>query len=388
MLYLSGIVLAFFLSFLLITKRSKTPADYVLVAWLSTTGFHLITFYLFYTNQDSFYPTIVALGFPLPLAQGPFLYLYTCLQTAAVPFRKKQWLHFLPLLLSYMLFIPFFLLPFQQKIEVFRLQGQGFETQISVNSYAIYVSGIVYTTLSLIRLLRYRKNLVDQFSNTDKINFNWLLYLIIWVVAIWIIILFVQEDKLIFGAAALFVLWLGYFGIRQVQLFHQNTPQPPLAPSVVTTNPETDLGEIEANAPNNLLPLPEPNNVKYQKSTLSEQDASLIHERLKVLLAEQKPFTNPDLTLNDLAKSLEVHPNHLSQVINSKENKSFYDLVNEKRIEEFIRLIAQPAQQQYTFMSVAYDCGFNSKASFNRNFKKYTGLTPTDYLKTAGKQVA
>jgi len=388
MLYLSGIVLAFFLSFLLITKRSKTSADYVLVAWLSTTGFHLITFYLFYTNQDSLYPTVVALGFPLPLAQGPFLYLYTCLQTAAVPFRKKLLLHFLPLLLSYLLFLPFFLLPFQQKIEVFRLQGQGFETQMSINSFAIYVSGIVYTTLSLIRLLRYRKNLVDEFSNTDKINFNWLLYLIIWIAAIWIIILFVQEDKLIFGAAALFVLWLGYFGIRQVQLFHQNTPQPPLAPSVVTTNPETDLAGTAGSATNNLLPPPEPNNVKYQKSTLSEQDASLIHERLKVLLAEQKPFTNPDLTLNDLAKSLEVHPNHLSQVINSKENKSFYDLVNEKRIEEFIRLIAQPAQQQYTFMSVAYDCGFNSKASFNRNFKKYTGLTPTDYLKTAGKQVA
>src|SRR5215210_5447384 len=273
MLYLSGIVLAFFLAFLLITKKGKTPADYVLVAWLSTTGFHLITFYLFYTNQDSLYPTVVTLGFPLPLAQGPFLYLYTCLQTAAVPFRKKQWLHFLPLLLSYMLFIPFFLLPFRERIEVFRLQGQGFETQMSINSFAIYVSGIVYTTLSLIRLLRYRKNLVDEFSNTDKINFNWLLYLIIWIAAIWIIILFVQEDKLIFGAAALFVLWLGYFGIRQAQIFHQNMPQPQLAPSVVTTNPETDLAG-KGSATNNLLPPPEPNNVKYQKSTLSEQDAS------------------------------------------------------------------------------------------------------------------
>jgi AraC-like DNA-binding protein len=259
---------------------------------------------------------------------------------------------------------------------------------MSINAYAVYFSGIVYATLSLVRLLRYRKNLVDQFSNTEKINFNWLLYLIIWIIAIWIVILFVQEDKMIFGAAALFVLWLGYFGIRQVQLFHQNTPQPPLAPSVVTNNPDTNLAEAEASATNNLLPLLEQNNIKYQKSTLSEQDASLIHERLKMLLAEQKPFTNPDLTLNDLAKSLGVHPNHLSQVINSKEKRSFYDLVNEKRIEEFIRLIAQPAQQQYTFMSVAYDCGFNSKASFNRNFKKYTGLTPTDYLKTAGKQVA
>jgi AraC-like DNA-binding protein len=388
MLYLSGIVLAFFLSFLLITKRSKTPADYVLVAWLSITGFHLITFYLFYTNQETLYPTIVVLGIPLPLAQGPFLYLYTSLQTAAVPFRKKQLLHFLPLLLSYMLFVQFFFLTFSQKVEVFRLKGQGFETQIVFNSYAIYISGIVYISLSLIRLLRYRKNLVDQFSNTDKINFNWLLYLIIWMVTIWIVILLVKEDKLVFGAAALFVLWLGYFGIRQVQLFYHNTPQPPLAQSIVAHIPEISPAETVASTPNNLLPLPESNNEKYQKSTLSDQDASLIHERLKVLLTEQKLFTNPDLTLNDLAKSLEVHPNHLSQVINSKEKKSFYDLVNEKRVEEFIRLMAQPAQQQYTLMSVAYDCGFNSKASFNRNFKKYTGLTPTDYLKTAGKQVA
>ena len=360
----------------------------MLFAWLSVTGFHLLTFYLFYTNQASVFPAIIVLGFPLPLAHGPFLYLYTCLQTSAVPFLKKYWLHFLPLLLSYLLFLPFFLLPFQQKADVFRLKGQGFETQVLVNTYAIYASGIVYITLSLIRLLRYRKNLVNQFSNTDKINFNWLLYLIIWMVAIWIVILFVQEDKLIFGAAALFVLWLGYFGIKQVQLFHQSAPPPPLAPSVGTTDIKSERWQKESSGPNNLLTLREPNNAKYQKSTLSEKDASLIHERLKVLLAEQKPFTNPDLTLNELAKSLEIHPNHLSQVINSKENKSFYDLVNEKRIEEFIRLMAQPGQQQYTIMSVAYDCGFNSKASFNRNFKKYTGHTPTDYLKIAGKQVA
>ena len=120
---------------------------------------------------------------------------------------------------------------------------------------------------------------------------------------------------------------------------------------------------------------------KYQKSTLSEQDASLIHERLMHLMAEQKPFKNPDLTLNELAGILEVHPNYLSQVINSKEKKSFYDLINEKRVEEFIKLISQPSNQQYTLLAISYDCGFNSKASFNRNFKKYTGLTPRDYLK-------
>lgn len=388
MLYLSGIFLAFFLSFVLITKRSKTHADYILVAWLSITGFHLLTFYLFYTNQDSVYPTVIVLGFSLPLAQGPFLYLYTSLQTSAAPFRKKQLLHFLPILLSYGLFSAFFLLPFERKVEVFRQKGQGFEIPMLINVYAIYISGVIYITLSLVRLLKYRKNLVHQFSNTDKINFNWLLYLIIWMVAIWIVILFVQEDNLIFGAAALFVLWLGYFGIKQVQLFHQNTLQPQVEPSPVSNSEESNRTEKKASTSIDASTPGDTSNLKYQKSTLSEQGASLIHERLKVLMAEQKPFTNPELTLNDLAQSLGVHPNHLSQVINSKENKSFYDLVNEKRIEEFIRLISQPAYQQYTLVSVAYDCGFNSKATFNRNFKKYTGLTPTDYVKTVAKQVA
>ena len=96
---------------------------------------------------------------------------------------------------------------------------------------------------------------------------------------------------------------------------------------------------------------------------------------------KEKPFTNPDLTLNELAKCLEVHPNYLSQVINSLEQKSFYDLINERRVEEFIKLTEEPQTQQYTLLSIAYDCGFNSKASFNRNFKKYTGLTPSEYLK-------
>ncbi len=132
-------------------------------------------------------------------------------------------------------------------------------------------------------------------------------------------------------------------------------------------------------APDQLLSDKE-NNTKYQKSGLSEEDAGRIHQALRQLLDTQKPFTDPDLTLTDLARLLSVHPNVLSQVINSKENKTFYDLVNERRIEEFIQRMSQPLRHQYTLMAIAYDCGFNSKASFNRNFKKYTGLTPTEYL--------
>jgi AraC-like DNA-binding protein len=380
MLYLSGIILSFFLSFLLLTKKHKAAADYLLVTWLVVLGFHLLSFYLLYTGQETKYPYIVALGMPLPLAHGPFLFLYTRQQTIDRAFSAKQWLHFIPLLASYAMFAPFFTLPLAQQAAVFTQKGRGYELQSAINSYAIYVSGVVYVTLSIVRLVHYRRSLVHRFSNTEKINFNWLLYLIIWMAIIWTVVLFIQSSELIFGAAALFAIWIAYFSVRQVQVYAQHlsslspvTPQPPKDEKI-----EQNASVLESPVP--LTELPEPL-TKYQKSTLSNQDAALIHGRLMRLMADEKPFTDPELTLNDLSEKLAVHPNILSQVINSQEGKNFYDLVNAGRVDEFIRRISESGVEQYTLLSIAFDCGFNSKASFNRNFKKYKGVTPSEYLK-------
>nr|WP_246440606.1 helix-turn-helix domain-containing protein [Rhabdobacter roseus] len=77
---------------------------------------------------------------------------------------------------------------------------------------------------------------------------------------------------------------------------------------------------------------------------------------------------------------IDAQVHHLSQVINEKEQKNFYDLINGWRIEEFLKEVKSEKNKKYTLLAIAYDCGFNSKASFNRNFKKYTGKTPTEYL--------
>ena len=93
-------------------------------------------------------------------------------------------------------------------------------------------------------------------------------------------------------------------------------------------------------------------------------------------------FKNNDLTLTDLAKRLDVHSNYLSQVINEKEQKNFYNYINSLRINEFIRLASLPESKKYTLLSLAYDCGFNSKSTFNKHFKENTGKTPTAYFKS------
>ncbi|AYZ13244.1 AraC family transcriptional regulator [Chryseobacterium arthrosphaerae] len=370
MLYLSGVFLAFFLSFLLITKRNKNAADLILAMWLSSIGLNLASYYLFLTGKFTEYPSLAFLGFTLPLVYGPFLYIYVKKQTSQGSFSWKYLLHFIPFLICNLLFLSFYTAPFEKRVEIFRHEGSGFETELLIRLYAVYISGIVYVLLSFLALYRFRKNMVQQFSNTEKINFNWLLYLIIWIALIWGLVLFVNVN-IIYGAVAVFIVWLGYFGIKQVQVFNQ-----PVLSFVGNEMIASPAIETEKTQEHNL-----PAEKKYQKSKLTEENLDEIHDRLKRLLAAEKPFINPNLTLNELAAMLEVHPNYLSQVINSKENKNFYELINEKRIEEFLDRVSKPESRQFTLLSIAFECGFNSKTSFNRNFKKYTGATPSEYQK-------
>jgi AraC-like DNA-binding protein len=79
---------------------------------------------------------------------------------------------------------------------------------------------------------------------------------------------------------------------------------------------------------------------------------------------------------------LNTQPNYLSQVINEKEGKIFYDYINTIRIEEFKRLAVLPESRKYTLLALAEQCGFNSKSSFNRYFKKVTGQSPSEFMKT------
>jgi YesN/AraC family two-component response regulator len=97
----------------------------------------------------------------------------------------------------------------------------------------------------------------------------------------------------------------------------------------------------------------------------------------------EKPFTYSSLKLNQLAKMIGTTPNYLSQVINEERDQNFYNFVNGYRIEEAKRMIQDPANEQVTLLSIAYDVGFNSKSAFNTAFKKYTGTTPSQFRKNS-----
>lgn len=371
MFYLAGIVVTFFLVTILVSKKNKTEADKILALWLIAIGIHLTLFYLFITRQVFAYPHLLGLEIPIPLMHGPLLYAYTLSVTESLPFRRWRLLHLVPVLLAYIIVMPFLLSPEEHKIFVYENRGLGYETPKRLMLWAIIISGISYVALSLRVLAKHTQIVKNQFSYAERINLAWLRYLIYGIGAIWVCVIF-RNDIAVFSSVVLFVIFLGYFGIKQVGIFTQAFPG---------DLPSGPAAEIQEETPSHSLA--EPRKTKYLKSGLDAASSESIYRTLVQSMHEKRYYTNPELTLAELARALSVHPNNLSQVINTHEQKSFYDYINSMRVEEFKRIVSLPENQKFTLLGLAQDCGFNSKTSFNRNFKNATGLSPTEYLKQA-----
>ncbi|MFZ4616065.1 MAG: helix-turn-helix domain-containing protein [Rectinemataceae bacterium] len=121
---------------------------------------------------------------------------------------------------------------------------------------------------------------------------------------------------------------------------------------------------------------------KYEKSGLRDDEASALLARLEGHMLSARPWLDADLTIEDLALGLGVPRHHLTQVINDGLGKNFYRYVNEYRVEEVKRKIAQGEAERLSILGTALDSGFNSKSAFNTAFKGIKGFTPSEYRKS------
>ena len=395
MIYLAGTIIAFFLSFILLSKKNKNTADKILFVWLLVMGLHLFFFYLSISGLLYQNTWILGTHFPLPLLHGPFLYLYTAALTGRIQkFRASHLVHFLPAFAEYMYLSHFFLLPGEEKIAVFKNGGKDYLHFLTLNSILINVSGLVYVLLTFLRLRKHRLNLLREFSYTERINLRWMQYLLFGIGFIWLFVL-IDNDQLIFTSAVLFVFFIGYFGIKQVGIF---TLSKPIEESTdenylreektgigVSAEKSAEVSEPEEGPESFLSSEQEDEKKKYIKSGLSAEASDALHKKLCALMENEKTFNQSELVLAQLAKKLGTHPNYLSQVINEKENKNFFDYINTLRVEEFKKRLSDPGNRKFTLLSLALDCGFNSKSTFNKYFRKVSGLSPTEYLDQLNK---
>jgi len=234
-----------------------------------------------------------------------------------------------------------------------------------IETMAICTSYFYYFYQSLRIYKEYRIWTETQFSDTETISFVWLrnfIYLIIagevfkwaWGLA----------DKLLGDLPFeqdwwwhLFtVLIICYVGIKGYAQHH---------PLHLVYSSKNKLGE-------EIL-------TKTATSEPKENNFEEIKAKIESSMLQEKLYLEPELSLSDLAQKLKTNTSVLSAAINSNYGKNFNDFVNEYRVKEFKKQIKLPKNQNFTILAVAFECGFNSKATFNRAFKKFTGQSPSRF---------
>ena len=102
---------------------------------------------------------------------------------------------------------------------------------------------------------------------------------------------------------------------------------------------------------------------------------------LEDLMVREKIHLNPGLSRDEVAEKLGISGGYLSQLLNSKGQRSFSDYINSYRVEEVKKMMQNPDFERYSLLSIGLEAGFNSKSTFYTSFKKETGMTPSEYKK-------
>lgn len=367
-LFVASGSLAIFIIALVLGKKRKMISDYILVVWLCLFLLNFVSLFLLNTSETPFgfwEQVLFEFSEASIFLHGPVLFFYT-LSLTTLDFKLKpvHGYHALPFLMGFIFFIGSILRETDSSLRNVLLVLK----MISLLAYSIFV---------IILLRKHRLNVENIFSNADEKYLKWLTFLswgivIIWSIAVGSLVIdrFTNINIPQYGglltnlAMCIFVFLMGYFGINQASIFTNNFVE---QAAINTQDDRTkEISQTDS---------------KYKKSGLDAHGAVDIHHRLTALMTEEKPYLENELTLFALADMLNVPPNHLSQAINSLEGKNFFDYINEHRITLAKEKIASNQFQNLTLLGIAFDCGFNSKASFNRAFKKFTGKTPTEFKK-------
>ncbi|MEP1486990.1 MAG: helix-turn-helix domain-containing protein [Algibacter sp.] len=389
-LIIIGAFQAIFFTILVLSKKGKSVSDKILAVWLSVFAVYFSFVYYSFQSGHVFYIDYGHYPVGAIVLFYSLMYVYTKSLISEENLFKVKWLlHLIPAAIVYISTIPLAMLSYEEKADLV--------THSISNTYFNLVFGVIilfitiYIVATLRLLKKHKVSMRNMFSYEEKINLNWLRILAFLLILLWVVIsgltayvfymgsssnLMSPEDHMILdvqgqSAFVIFVFLLGYFGIKQQVIYSV-----PIAKDDFTVKTENNKSHI-------VEPFKEQEaTLKYGKSGLNEDMASQIYTNLKTLVKENAIYKNEALTLVELAKQLKVHPNHLSQVINEKEEKNFYNYINALRIKEFIKLASLPENKKYTMISLAYDCGFSTKSTFNKHFKLQTGKTPTEFFST------
>ena len=371
---LVGALQGLLLAGVLVAHRKNRTANRLLAALMVSFTLYLASSVYFHAGLMKVYPHFFGVGYQMPLLFGPLVYLY------AVAASDRSWrfwprdaLHFLPLAVSVISTVHIYMMGGAEKIALYERLERGDAPMVLVLLDPLrYVSGIAYSVATVLYLRRHRRRVEDSYSNTARVNLVWLLWLAWAAAAIWLLATTLRitdfgarlSDGHVTLAMALMVYAIGYMGLRQPEVFRYETAEwaVPLRPP----SPE-------------VAPAP-----RYERSGLSDAESVRLENELRALMERERPWSNSELTLPELAIRLHSTPHKLSEILNSRIGLSFYDFVNGYRVREVQRRIQAGEARRRKMLALALDAGFASKSTFNEAFKKHTLQTPSDFRATVG----
>lgn len=315
---------------------------------------------------------------------GPVIFFYTqSLLNPSFKFSKKDIGHLLPGCIYFIYIISIFIYDkFIYGDYYFYKDGMDKDFDALYQKLGL-ASMIVYFILSIRYYNVYKKLMFQVVSYADSILFKWIkTYLIAFLIMlvlpiIFDIIEFIYPEMKSYKGSWWFYL---FFSIVMYYIAVMGYSNPllssiPYKMSLFDKNPVLLLGENQPNETETIIDI--------QHETFEETISPEIEHwksKIETLIQEQKLYQNPELTLTDLAKKLDTNAAVISKTINQGFQMNFNDCINTYRIEAVKNSFANGEHKKSTLLGIAFDCGFNSKATFNRAFKKNTGKTPKEYL--------
>ncbi|MGK0447077.1 MAG: AraC-like DNA-binding protein [Polaribacter sp.] len=360
----TGIVLTSIILFILFKQKNKTQTKKILIVIF----IQLMLVFIFYYGYLHKLKELVVVTFifedPIIVLLGPMLFFYvtSIVKDSKITVSETIVHCIVPLL--YILTISFpALINIVSDIYVFEYLSR-FENLIPF----IILYSLVYCIISLQLLEKFRTLVKLNYSNLNNKNLKWVQYLLLGTIFIISIDVLTSIYELATGNSndsigyftiipiVFLIGYLGYYGIFQSKI---------LLPDFLLIE-ETKNGKFKVEKKANIYNEVEMLNLKLE---------------LERIIEIQKPYLIEDLTLKDLAELLQITDKKMSALLNQNLNISFYDYINNFRVKEVKKRMQNQAFEKYTLLAIALECGFNSKASFNRVFKKMTKVSPSEYKK-------
>ncbi len=314
-------------------------------------------------NREFFmeYPHLLHISWVLPGLYGPLNLIFIRRITRhQLSFSWKELLFFLPVGVLVYAEADFYTLSAFEKQQYIQDFMASVSDDFGWHNELVAWIHVVFFSLSLWFFLSFRK-LIREYASTEEARLAWLFHYLI--IALTIIVFGLAAfygrklelpilEKIYpnhFILVVLLIYWSAYRLIRQPIIFQSDQP---------------------------LVP---------DRSTNTERTIQPHHEQLareiRRVMEDEELYKRPGLTLYELVSKLGSNKQYVSETINLVFGKSFYDYVNELRLNDFVKQIKQPDHHRFTLLGMAFNSGFNSKATFNAVFKKYYGMAPSHFYK-------